>query len=303
MILCNPNAGKGNARLHARRLEEEFASQGINNCIIHCSRDVHSMSRFLAANRSVEFTLAVIIGGDGTVGPFVDAMLKNNLYIPILAYGKGTANDFASHFKTNTNPKRAVEIIKKGKLNEVDTLQILGEQGADLPSPRTAINVVGGGAFTSGATHYRRTYKKHLGRYAYLIKAGLIAPFSKCQKLCFTIDETTFYEDAIMFFIVNTKSVGGLRRAGSVAQPHDGVLDLICVKSCGIYGKVMVALSAVFGRLDKCRYVTYKQGANFSIEPVGTPGRNFQKTDSDGSPLGDYPLRASVGKKISVVVR
>ena len=120
----------------------------------------------------------------------------------------------------------------------------------------------------------------------------------------FTIDKDTVFEAKIfLFYILNTKNVGGMKNAGSLAKPNDGILDLVCIKKCHLWGKLCIAISLLFNRLHKCKRVIYKQAKSFKIEILGdNPIHNFTKTDTDGNAGGDYPILVEIGPKIAVLV-
>jgi len=247
------------------------------------------------ANNPQNFDVVVIIGGDGTIGPSVDTMIKNGLDIPIYCYGHGTANDFASYFGTNCGAKRAARNILNNKIVEVDTIHVNEKM--------YAVNVACGGAFTNGVTKYKGTFKRILGKFAYLLHAAFVAITLKSQLLRFTVDDQTFDREVYLFYIINTKNVGGLKNSAPLACPCDGVLDLVCIKKCGFFGKLAIKMHQSLGTLNRCKHVKTMQGKSFRVEYV--PGskviQTFTLTDTDGNANEPYPLTATVGRKIKVI--
>jgi len=283
LIVYNPRAGKGKGLKYAEGLKEHLA-----NADIACSKSLDTLQECYKDKK--DYSLIAIIGGDGTIGPHVDAMIKSGVDVPIYPLGRGTANDFSSYLKTNVSVKRAAKIIAGGRIIDADTLKV----GADY-----AINNAAGGAFTNGVTNYKG--KKIFGKLAYIIQAGWHALWMKAQKVRFTVDNDIFEENIFLFYIVNTKNVGGISGAGTLAEINDGMLDLVCIKKCRLWGKICVGLSALCGRLHKSKRVIYRQGKRFRVEIIGTPIHNFTKTDMDGKIGGDYPLNVEIGPKIRVI--
>lgn len=310
LIIYNPNAGRGKAKQHAESLAASLNKYGItvgqffNSSSLEVMRGFHK-SNFNNVNN---YTAAVIIGGDGTIGPNVDAMIKNNINIPIYALGRGTANDFASFFHTNTNTKKAANIIAcaeapesgcHGRIKQIDTIKV--DMPNNVHDVHYGVSDAAGGAFTNGVTKYSWSSKRLLGKFAYRIKAGVSSLFLKSQRMRFSADGEQFEESVFIFYILNTKNVGSMKDAAPLAKPDDGKLDLVIVKKCGLWGKLCIGFSLLFKRLHKSKYVIYKQGKTFKAEVIGEPIHNFTKTDTDGNIGGDYPLNVEVGPKISVI--
>ncbi|MDR0462376.1 MAG: hypothetical protein LBG88_03560 [Christensenellaceae bacterium] len=295
LIMFNPNAGKQTGHAHAMRLEKALLKNQPSTVVTkQASPSIEILNKFWAGYKGKD-DCVVIIGGDGTIGPVVNAMIKNNVDIPIFCYGKGTANDFASYFKTNRGPRKAAKILLRAKTGPVDTLLVNNDT--------YACNVACGGAFTNGVTRYHKKSKRLLGKLAYLIPA-LVKTFKlQNQRLRFTVDEGTFELDVFLFYVLNTTNVGGMKKACAPACINDGKLDLMCLKRCGLFGKMSIAFHQAFGKLHRCPCAHHIQGENFKIEYIDGDEiqHDFTVTDIDGNGGGPYPLNVKVGKKISVV--
>lgn len=299
LIIYNPRAGKGKGAKYAVGLEKQLGRLGILVAEMFCSGSFEAMREFhksIAGNKN-DYSLVVLIGGDGTIGPHVDAMIKNGTSVPIYPLGRGTANDFSSYLKTNVSVKKAAKIIAEGRLVQADTLKIDMPNNTNLVNH--AISDAAGGAFTNGVTNYKG--KKIFGKLAYVFQAGWQALWMKAQKVKFTVDGESFEVNVFLFYILNTKNVGGIKGAGALAEINDEILDFVCIKKCRLWGKLCVGISALLKRIHKSKRVIYKQGKNFEVEVIGKPIHNFTKTDTDGNIGGDYPMTVEVGQKIQVV--
>lgn len=299
LIIYNPRAGKGKGLRYAEGLKNALAQHGIEVAEMFCSGSLEIMREFhkdIAGNKK-NYSLIVLIGGDGTIGPHVDSMIKNKTNVPIYPLGRGTANDFSSFLKTNVSVKKAAQIIADSQLVSADTLKI--DMPNNVNEVHYAISDAAGGAFTNGVTNYK--WKKVFGKLAYIIQAGWQAIWMKSQRVKFTIDGESFEERVFLFYVLNTKNVGSIKNAGALAEVDDGILDFVCIKKCGLWGKLCVGISALHKRLHKSKRIVYRQGKNFTIEVIGKPIHNFTKTDTDGNVGGDYPLKVEVGPKIQVI--
>jgi len=301
LILYNPAAGKGKGLKYAEGLGKCLAKLGISVAETFGPESLDAMRKFHKSNAEniKNYSLIIIIGGDGTIGPHVDAMIKNKINVPIFALGRGTANDFSSYLRTKVSVKRAARIIAGGFAISADTLKV------DVPNNAMdvdyAISNAAGGAFTNGVTKYSKTGKRLFGKLAYMFTAGLHAIGMKSQKVKITVDDESFETDIFLFYIINTKNVGGIKGAGALAQVSDGMLDLVCIKKCWLGGRLRVGINALRKRIHKDKRVIYKQGKKFTVEIIGQPIKNFTKTDTDGNIGGDYPLNVQIGPKIHVI--
>lgn len=300
LIIYNPAAGKGKGAKYAAALEKRLRTKfGISAASVCGPKTFDDMREFHRANagNKQNFSMIVIIGGDGTVGPNMDAMIKNDVHVPIFALGRGTANDFSTFFGTKVSTRRAAKIIAKARVMTADTLKI--DVTNNQLGVHYAISDAAGGAFTNGVTRYRG--KRVFGKLAYVFQAGGHALRMKSQKVRFSVDKDSFETDVFLFYILNTKNVGGIKGAGALANPDDGVLDLVCIRKCWLGARIRVGISALMGRIHKNKHVIYKQGKEFRVEIVGEPIKDFAKTDTDGNIGGDYPLKVTVGPKIQVI--
>jgi YegS/Rv2252/BmrU family lipid kinase len=291
-IIHNVNSGKHKSRKHADKLARVL---GAHDVTVVGTSSVDALNEFMA--QKPDYDAFIIIGGDGTVGPTINAMKAHGVDIPIYCFGRGTANDYASFMKTNCGYKRAAKIIKQNRVSHVDTLFVNNSV--------YACNVACGGAFTSGATHYNKHAKRIFGKFAYFVTGFVTAFGAKSQTLKFTVDEKSFELDTFLFYILNTKNVGGLKNGAPLAAVDDGELGLLVIKRCNFFGKLSVAFHQSFGIMHRCRHVVHLQGKNFTVShtPNATPHKSFTITDLDGNPYAPYPITVTVGTKIRVIHR
>ena len=317
LIVYNPEAGRGCGIKHAeklataiRRLSKEAEVKMFSATSLKIMREFWHRN----SENPHGFKIVALIGGDGTIGPNVDAMIKNKVKIPVFAYGRGTANDFASFFKTKMTAGRAARTILARKTIEIDTIQIENSN----EETTYAVNVAGGGAFTNGVTTYKEKNKRLLGKYAYLLTSTMKILTLKSQLVCFTVsgvngpgriktpasgeDEIAFEARVFLFYILNTRNAGSLKNAANLADASDGYLDLVIVKRCGFFGKIGILYAKSLKRLHCCKHIAYIQGRRFRVDPVGGAIHDFTRTDLDGNPGTPYPLEVTVGPKIEIVI-
>ncbi|MCL2587020.1 MAG: hypothetical protein FWE31_02145 [Firmicutes bacterium] len=288
LIIYNPNSGKGRGERFANRLQRALTKRKYTVGEVFRSDSTERVYEFCEASTGnpKEFSMAIIIGGDGTLSPWVDAMIKNNFRVPVYAFGRGTANDFSAFLRTCRSIRKVCKIIKKGQVVEMDTLHINNES--------FGMNVACGGAFTNGVTAYSKRGKLVFGKLAYMYKAMGAAIRMRAQDVRFTVDGREIQASVYLFLILNSPNAGSIRRISRTARPWSGEFELVAIKRCGFWGKMGLALYGLFGWLSKNKHVVCRTGKEFTVEVVGEPNRNFTKTDIDGNKGGDYPLHVRV---------
>ncbi|MCL2570428.1 MAG: hypothetical protein FWE16_04455 [Firmicutes bacterium] len=292
LIIYNPNSGRGKGAKIATRLEKRLNKLRTYECCLHASKNIADFYEYSASNKNNPhgYTLAIIIGGDGTLSICVDAMVKNNFIIPIYAFGGGTANDFPSYMKTNKSVRRACKIIMNNpKKCLIDTLRVIHENNEQ--EPYYAINVACGGAFTNGVTKYNRNGKKLLGKLYYMLKSAQSAITMQGQQTKITIDDMEYKENIYLFLILNTTNAGSIKSITRDALPWDGLLDIVAIRKCGFFSKIGLSFSILFRRLYKNKNVFVARGKTVQIEIIGDPNPNFIRTDIDGNVGYNFPMK------------
>ena len=160
LIVSNPHSGKGKSGIFAKNLKDEIIRRN-HNAEIFVSQTIQSLYQYFGSIRIEDpnkFDACIFLGGDGTFGIAVDAMLKNKLNFPVAIFPLGTVNDFARHLKMKNNVKTCVDVVLSEKIKLCDVALVNNDY---------VVNVACGGYFTHGANTYSRTAKKLFGRLAY----------------------------------------------------------------------------------------------------------------------------------------
>lgn len=170
------------------------------------------------------FDLVVISGGDGTINFVANSLLKNEIKLPMGIIPAGTSNDLARNLKLPLDQKTAVGLIASGETKTID-VGLVNEAVYFLSS-------CAGGLFTDISYRTEIELKKSLGPLAYYLKGlqelSQIKPF----RLTVKTDTETITEDTLLFFILNGPHVAGLSDLVESADPADGYLHLMLIKTC-----------------------------------------------------------------------
>ena len=292
LIVCNPNSGKGNSLYFAKKLKKRIEKISDSTAEIYLSESVEKMRDYFVEIKVKEpnkFNSVVILGGDGTFGLAVDALVKTELNLPVAIFPLGTVNDFAKQVGMKKNVKKCVSTLLNGKTKMCDVGCVNGDY---------VVNVACGGYFTHGANTYSRVAKKMFGKLAYFGKAAFNVFNMHAQKMRFTVDDESFEADTIMYLVMNSASAGGFKHIGARAKLDDGMFDLCVIKRARLGRLVRTAIRILGGKHipDKC--IEYRQGKHFKIELVGDKiNSNFIKSDFDGNVGEKLPLEIVVDNK------
>ena len=297
--MCNPHSGRGTSLNFAQQLKKRIETKTSHTSEIFLSQTIQSLQEYfnkLAKEEPNRFDAGIFLGGDGTFGIAVDAMLKAGLDFPVAIFPLGTVNDFAKQIGMKKNVRKCLEVIERGLIRECDVATVNGDY---------VVNVACGGYFTHGANTYSRMAKKMFGKIAYYGKAVLNIFNLHAQKMRFTVDNETFEEDVIMYLIMNSSSAGGFKKIGASAKINDGLFDLCIIKKAHLGRLLQTAIKILGGRHIPDRCITYKQGKKFKVELVGKKiNPSFVHSDMDGNVGPALPLEIEVlDKKLRLFCR
>ena len=290
LIAYNPNSGKGKGATHARRIQRHLVKRGAHVGLVLGTKSIESVYDFCMGG--MDYTLIIVVGGDGTLSYWVDALVKNEHEIPVYAYGRGTANDFATYFKTNKSAKKTAKIIcETPKVRSIDLLEL-----DEASIQKYAVNVACGGAFTNGVTKYSKQGKRLFGKMAYFWGAFKVFMTMKPQAVELDIDGEGYSSEIYFFLILNTPNAGSIKGISPLAIPDDGYLNLVAWKKCGFFRRLFLVLGLLFG-CTKNNSLMHLKGKSFTITPKGKTNSNFTITDIDGNAGDNYPLKVNVATK------
>lgn len=227
-------------------------------------------------------------GGDGTINQVVNAMMENDISIPIGILPSGTANDFANYLNLPKHTSEACDVIIKNKVCEFDIGKI---------NDRYFINVAAGGLLTDVSQKIDTNLKSTLGKMAYYLKGIEQIPNFRAIPVRINHDGETIREMIYLFVILNGSSAGGFRLAPD-STASDGMLDFVAIKACNIVELFNLFISMLRGEHLDNSNVIYLKGKKFIIDCD-----EKIETDIDGEAGPGFPLNVSIsGKKLKVFI-
>ena len=236
-IIYNPTAGREVFRRHLGDVLEQLEMAGYETS---CHATTGEGDATEAAKIAVErgFDLIVCAGGDGTLNEVVAGIGPFEKRPKIGLIPMGTTNDFARALRIPRDIKGALEIILEGDTIPVDV---------GLMNDRHFINIAGGGRMTELTYDVPSRLKTVLGQLAYYLKGIEMLPSIKSTHVRIEYDGEVFDDEAMLFLVGLTNSVGGFEKLAPDSSLNDGKFTLLILKKCNIAEFIRIVSLALRG--------------------------------------------------------
>lgn len=208
-----------------------------------------------AIDRKIDLVIAA--GGDGTIFEVVNGLAEQDYRPKLGIIPAGTTNDFARALKIPRDIKRACDILCDGHSAPID----IGKVGE-----KYFVNVAAGGALTELTYEVPSKLKTMMGQLAYYIKGIEKLPFITPKKIKIEYDGQIYQGEIMLFFVCNTKSVGGFERLAAMSEIDDGLFDLIIVEKMPLPKFVRLGILAYREKHLKHAKVKYFKAKKINIQ-------------------------------------
>lgn len=254
-FITNPNAGQAELRdrLHADvRLDAHVVeASGESDC-----REKTREAIEAGAVRIVP------VGGDGTINEVVNAMLSSGRDIELGIVPVGTGNDLARTLDIPLELDGAIAVLEEGRVARIDAFS-LESQGRLV----YGVNVSAGGFSGQVDNNMSSELKSTWGSLAYIFGAAASLPDMENYRLKLQWDEGPQEEiDALNIIIANGRTVGGGRRVAPMANPSDGLLDVIIVERGSVPRIAEVAARLMAGNWTESELVSHRRVKSLRVE-------------------------------------
>jgi diacylglycerol kinase (ATP) len=237
---------------------------------------------------SNDYDCIIASGGDGTINHVINAMIENNIYVPVGIIPSGTANDFAGHLGIPKKITQACDIITQGKTTYIDIGKI---------NDRYFVNVAAGGLLTDVSQKIDINLKNTLGKMAYYIKGIEQIPNFRPMHITIKHQNKIIEESVYLFVILNGSTAGGFKLAPD-STANDETLNLVAIKSCNLVELFNLFIKMLKGEHLGSNSIIYLRGKEFIIECD-----HDVETDVDGEAGPSFPLHIRISnKKLKVFV-
>jgi diacylglycerol kinase (ATP) len=241
----------------------------------------------IAKDARNKYDLLIVAGGDGTLNEVINGIANSETTLAIIPFG--TSNVLALELGIPSNPRKAAELITKGKRTKMDLGLARMRGGSRFYS--IVLTVGFDAVVMKDATS---EFRNRWGMFAEPIM-GINLITCRWQKI--RIEHTT---NSIGYFVIiaNSRFIGGGYQIANAASTKDGVLDLVIINRK--WWRVLPLLfSASIGKENKFQQNEYYLTKDASV--YGTPNLLVQV---DGDIIGTTPVTVTIAPKaLNVIVK
>ncbi len=271
-IIINPSSGRERARLNIEdTLAYLVSNKALERADISYTSGPLDATKYAMSFRQEEYDAVIAVGGDGTVNEVITGMMRAGITLPLAIYTSGTVNDFATSLGLPNAPYDFARMLMNPKYIKVDCGRV---------NDRYFLNVLAGGLMSDVAYKVPSELKTNLGPAAYWISAMKDIPtLGNTIPITLKTADVRYDTDAIMFFISNSKSVGGFKKLMIEAQLNDGLLDVLVLSKVD-YAEVVPLL----GKLVMGEHINDDKVIYFQTDylEISTTAKNPVVLDVDG---------------------
>lgn len=280
-FIYNPQSGETVITEWLDKIIEIYQAHG---CLIEPYRLNFSDNEEQEMLRGIDETYfhILIAGGDGTINYVVNAMKRLGMDLPIAVLPTGTANDFSHMMGVPSDLARACRRILAGTEQRVD----LGRANNEY-----FVNVFSCGLFTDVSQKTPTILKNTFVKLAYYFGGlGEIPNFRKMHISIETPNES-YDGSSLIFFVFNGRTAGQMRFA-YMAEPDDGLLDVIVIKG----DRSIETIRTIF-HFIKRNTGSYPPGVvYFKSDDITVNSYNDESTDIDGQQGPSFPIHITCEK-------
>lgn len=279
LLFYNPYAGNGWFKSNLDLLIERFQERGMLIVPIRADKK-ELLDDVFKTIRPNEYRKVIAAGGDGTVNIMVNAMINNNIDLPLALLPSGTANDFAYYFDLPDKMESMIDIA----LEENYTYADVGKAGG-----KYFVNVLAMGMIVDVSQKTDPNIKNTLGVLSYYLKGVSELPNLRPIPVKITCDEYNIMTNMYFMLVMNGRSAGGFKRISPKAEINDGLLDVMLFKEMPVMDLAPLLVNIMTGQHQENKNVMYFKTSKMHIE-----SEHAMTTDVDGETGDPLPLDIEV---------
>lgn len=216
----------------------------------------------------IKYTKADFIigaGGDGTLSQIITSMVRYGMYLPFMALGTGTSNNFTRNLdasKSITTMEQAEKIIHDSCNGTIHTIDV-----GLINKKQVFLTSLAGGNFVDTTFETDKKLKQRLGPLAYYLKPLTELTNIKAYPIKVTVDQVTYEEKVTVFVMVNGNAVGTFDKFIDNADMADGVMELILITEATMLENISLFRTILTGEdINAHKNIKILKGKKFHIE-------------------------------------
>lgn len=218
-LILNPIAGHGRSRRTLQDVEQELRGRGVDFHVSETNAKGHATQ---LARMAIERGAAgiAVLGGDGLVSEVTRVLMDSN--VPLYFVPCGTGNDFIKTLKLPNDPIRALRLQLDRPSRKIDCGTVNGFGFLNVAGTGFDIEVL------LQTERFKNTWK---GIFAYLL--GLLSGLKNYRPFAaeISLDGVTEHRGYTIISVSNGRYIGGGMKVAPLADPSDGVFDVMLVEA------------------------------------------------------------------------
>jgi len=283
LFIVNPIAGPKSNKLNNQLIYDAFQDSSEHKFeIINTAYKGHSIEIIQKVVQEKSADLVVLSGGDGTIHEVLPVLLKNPIPIAILPSGSG--NGLAHHLNIPINKKKALNLIKTGKLTSIDIAEVTNSEFGEKYFHSNF-----GLGYDAEVIHAYSTVKQR-GFFTYIFFMFQSIVKLKPKKIKLTLPQYSEVLKPFVFTVANSSQYGYKIEVAPNASIIDGILDALLVRDATTFRVLKFAFFSMLKINDKL-----EEAADFfRTEKLSIHFYERTKIQIDGEPFyasGDAEVR------------
>jgi diacylglycerol kinase (ATP) len=231
------------------------------------------------------YDLIIAAGGDGTINEIINGFAIDFARGRLGIIPLGTGNDLARTLAIPADPLAALNIVMSGAEHRLDLMR------AETASQSTyGINVAAGGFSGQVDEVLTDELKANWGPLAYLLGAARVVPDLASYKTTIAWEDGSVERvEAMNIVVANGRTVAGGFQVAPLANPEDGLLDVIIVRYGDVLDLAGVAARLLAGNYLRSEQVMHRKARRLHI--ASQPGMWF---NVDGELFTSQPVTFTV---------
>lgn len=303
-IIVNPHAGSGKTMSKWVPAEKLLHSIGVPFYTVYTNYKHHAVELAATAAR-LGYRKIAAVGGDGSLHEIFNGILRwcsysgtdpEDFYVAVFPIGSG--NDWIKAFNIPNDTEDVVKILAKGDFCKEDVVRVTPSDN----QPHYMANV-GGIGFDSHVCSRVNAQKERGMRNASIYFKSLLYTIFHFKPIRISVSREgngVYSAETLSIAMGNGKYSGGGMRQCNLADPSDGLLDMMIlpkIKMPVLLGELPRLLK---GTTSESSVVTYLRGTSFDICPLDSSSADI--IELDGEIIGTLPARIELtGQKINVL--
>lgn len=282
LLFYNPHSGNGMFKNNLDGIIDRFQESGFQVVPVRAAKGT-AIQQALAEMDQSMYRQIVVAGGDGTINICVNAMIRNNIDLPLAIFPTGTANDFAGYFDLPKDIESMVDVAMGDKFTYADVGKC---------NDRYFINVAALGSLVDVSQKTDPNLKNTLGVFAYYLKGASEVVKLRALPVKLTTDDKVIEESMYFMLVMNGMSAGGFKKLSPTSDIQDGKLNVILFRKMPIIELVPLLFGVISGN-----YLENKNILTFETDNLVIESEEDISTDVDGEHGEKLPLHFSVLEK------